>query len=180
MLSLFQGGHCMNRRRIITRVLEENESVMSITCFPQLGVADYFTPINNDGISRKSLSYSFPDVCTSSFPRFGYDLNISFLWSSGLTENIRLRRKRKIDIQVPIYKDTNTDLEAIHQMIGLGNSFLLENEQKKQVNEVVPVVPDPVDGQIHMDAMGYGMGLSCLQVSTTKSFFMTLGNLSKL
>ena len=97
-----------------------------------------------------------------------------------MTENIRLRRKRKIDIQVPIYKDINTDLEAIHQMIGLGNSFLLENEQKKQLNEVVPVVPDPIDGQIHMDAMGYGMGLSCLQVSTTKSFFMTLGNLPKL
>ncbi|CAG7734850.1 unnamed protein product [Allacma fusca] len=59
-----------------------------------------------------------------------------------LTRNIRSRRGSKIDIQVPIFKDVNTPSPFIEEGV---------DEQK----------PD----HIYMDAMGFGMGCCCLQVT---------------
>lgn len=56
-----------------------------------------------------------------------------------LTKNIRLRRKHTVDIRVPLYIDENTNMEEI-----------------RKTNE-------PYDGFIYLDAMCFGMGLSCLQ-----------------
>jgi glutamate--cysteine ligase catalytic subunit len=56
-----------------------------------------------------------------------------------LTENIKLRRKEKVNIQVPIFKDTNT-------------KYVATNEE-------------PYPGFIYMDAMGFGMGSTCLQTT---------------
>jgi glutamate--cysteine ligase catalytic subunit len=58
----------------------------------------------------------------------------------GLMQSIRERRGKKIEIYAPIYPDTNTNL-------------------------TVPTEDEPVPGQIYMDAMGFGMGCSCLQVT---------------
>lgn len=55
-----------------------------------------------------------------------------------LTKNIRERRGRKVEILVPLFPDEKTDLK--------GTS-----------------VEEPFAGKIYMDAMGFGMGMSCLQ-----------------
>ncbi|CAL8143842.1 unnamed protein product [Orchesella dallaii] len=59
-----------------------------------------------------------------------------------LTRNIRSRRGNKIDIQVPIFKDKNTP---------------------SPFDE--PGVPEQKPDMIYMDAMGFGMGCCCLQVT---------------
>ena len=56
---------------------------------------------------------------------------------STLTKNIRTRRGSKVNIESPIYKDINTD-----------ETLLNEN-----------------NGKVHMDCMGFGMGMCCLQVT---------------
>lgn len=55
-----------------------------------------------------------------------------------LTRNIRERRGRKVEILVPIYNDVKTDRTSV-------------------------TAEEPVPGHIYMDAMGFGMGSSCLQ-----------------
>lgn len=57
-----------------------------------------------------------------------------------LTRNIRKRRGGKVCINVPIYKDINT---------------------KIPVEFSLPETPD----HVYMDAMGFGMGCSCLQLT---------------
>ena len=61
-------------------------------------------------------------------PRFG-----------NLTRNIRLRRGKKVEIKIPIYKDINTNLS--------------------------PTPEEPFPGYVYMDAMAFGMGNCCLQVT---------------
>ena len=52
---------------------------------------------------------------------------------AGLVKSIRERRGEKVNIQVPIYQDLNTNLTE-------------------------PTVEEPYPGQIYMDAMHFGMG----------------------
>lgn len=59
-----------------------------------------------------------------------------------LTRNIRSRRGSKIDIQIPIFKDEATPSPFIE-----------------------PGVPDQKPDMIYLDAMGFGMGMCCLQVT---------------
>ena len=82
-------------------------------------------------ISNNKLSYSIylNDKIINRHPRFG-----------NLTRNIRQRRGSKVDIQIPIFKDINTDFSKITNL-------------------------DPNPGFITMDAMGFGMGCCSLQVT---------------
>jgi len=59
---------------------------------------------------------------------------------SGIMKSIRERRGEKVKILVPIYPDTNTNLSK-------------------------PTDDEPYPGHIYMDAMHFGMGCSCLQVT---------------
>ncbi len=59
---------------------------------------------------------------------------------SGLVKSIRERRGEKVDIRVPIYKDEKTNLTT-------------------------PTKDEPYPGDIHMDAMAFGMGQCCLQIT---------------
>uniref|UniRef100_F6U843 Glutamate--cysteine ligase n=1 Tax=Ornithorhynchus anatinus TaxID=9258 RepID=F6U843_ORNAN len=67
---------------------------------------------------------------------------------STLTRNIRHRRGEKVVINVPIFKDKNTPSPFIE-------SFPQDDEAAKAAK------PD----HIYMDAMGFGMGNCCLQVT---------------
>jgi hypothetical protein len=68
------------------------------------------------------------DYIINSHPRFGC-----------LARNIRLRRGKKVEILVPIFKDTNTSIEKTQD--------------------------EPYPGYIYMDSMPFGMGSSCFQVT---------------
>ena len=78
-----------------------------------------------------------------------------------LTRNIRCRRGEKVAINLPVFQDENT--RDPHEI-------LVEKYGAEAVKASKP-------GHIYMDAMGFGMGQSCLQVSklyyVEKSFQMS-------
>jgi glutamate--cysteine ligase catalytic subunit len=115
------------RRRTIAQHLQPDEMVISMTSFPRLGCPGtvYPSPSPNGPIAKSSY---LPDAIINPHPRFGT-----------LTANIRERRTSKVDINIPLFRDTNTNPLA----------------------DVSAESPKPYN--IHMDAMGFGMGCCCLQ-----------------
>lgn len=59
---------------------------------------------------------------------------------AGLMQSIRERRGEKVEIRVPIFKDKHTNLTS-------------------------PTADEPYPGEIYMDAMHFGMGQCCLQIT---------------
>ncbi|ELK30655.1 Glutamate--cysteine ligase catalytic subunit [Myotis davidii] len=167
------------RRKEATSLLKENQALCTITSFPRAAVAnlsdltDHQWPSEHqlatialEGVlwamsERSSLmrlgcpgftlpevkpnpveggasrSLFFPDEAINKHPRF-----------STLTRNIRHRRGEKVVINAPIFKDKNTPSPFIE-------TFPEDDEAAKASK------PD----HIYMDAMGFGMGNCCLQVT---------------
>ncbi|XP_045860681.1 glutamate--cysteine ligase catalytic subunit [Meles meles] len=127
------------RRKEATSLLGENQALCTITSFPRLGCPGFtlpeFKPNPVEGGASKSLF--FPDEAINKHPRF-----------STLTRNIRHRRGEKVVINVPIFKDKNTPSPFIETFP--------EDEEAAKASK-----PD----HIYMDAMGFGMGNCCLQVT---------------
>ena len=127
-----------------------NNSFLSLGSYPLLGVGNYYineeveeeeyiedekmhkakmkylSDMKNNNLSKSNY---LKDTIINKHPRFG-----------NLTRNIRLRRGKKVEIKIPIYKDVNTDLNTITE-------------------------EEPFPGYINMDAMGFGMGCCSLQVT---------------
>lgn len=121
------------RRHEIDELLADDESMMTLTNFPRLGAPDFTWPIykpqpdNEDSVNR---SLYFPDEAI--FPhRASYN---------AMTKNIRLRRGDKVNINLTVFKDKNTQ---------------------------IPVEGAPADqpDAVYMDAIGFGFGCCCLQVT---------------
>ena len=70
-----------------------------------------------------------------------------------LTRNIRCRRGEKVAINLPVFQDDNT--KDPHEI-------LVEKYGAEAAKASKP-------GHIYMDAMGFGMGQSCLQVSKARN-----------
>lgn len=79
--------------------------------------------------NKYSRSKFIIDSTENPHPRFG-----------GLMTSIRERRGELVNIQIPIYRDDNTNLTE-------------------------PTEEEPFPGMIYMDSMHFGMGCSCLQVT---------------
>jgi glutamate--cysteine ligase catalytic subunit len=113
---------CLN---MASAELDPTARMLSAPCFPLLGVGDFFTPKASEEPQRTVCQSDFlDDRVIFPHPRF-----------PGLTANIIARRRRKIDIRVPLFIDTAT------------------------------VDDEPVPGTICMDANGFGMGMCSLQVT---------------
>jgi hypothetical protein len=97
----------LRRKRILT-VLHENEIAPTLSTFPMIGAQgnDGTVPATQIG-GPQTLSDYISDGIINPHPRFGT-----------LTANIRQRRGSKVDIRVPLFRDTNTpefiDFEAPH------------------------------------------------------------------
>ena len=106
--------------------------ISSLPSFPLLGCGDYAQiPVDNNNIqgeNKFSTSIFTEDSGINPHPRF-----------PALTENIRNRRGRKVEIRVPMYQDTHTSSRRTHE--------------------------EPFPGEIYMDSMAFGMGCCCLQVT---------------
>ncbi|XP_025890066.1 glutamate--cysteine ligase catalytic subunit isoform X2 [Nothoprocta perdicaria] len=128
------------RRQEAASVLKENEAVCTVTSFPRLGCPGFtlpeYKPTPVEGGASKSLF--FPDEAINKHPRF-----------STLTRNIRHRRGEKVVINVPIFKDKNTPSPFIETF---------PNDDGEAARAAKP-------DYIYMDAMGFGMGNCCLQVT---------------
>lgn len=95
-----------------------------------------------------SQSIYVPDYIINPHPRF-----------AALTENIRSRRTEKVDIQVPLFRDSNTP------------EYLSEEDYQNNLsNGKYPQgFIRELNTNIHMDCMAFGMGMCCL-VSTLTFF----------
>ncbi|XP_076384766.1 glutamate--cysteine ligase isoform X1 [Megalopta genalis] len=129
------------RRQEASKLLKPNEVLMSLTNFPRSGAPDFTDPPTqptpSSGVSR---SLFFPDdAIYPGHPRF-----------KTLTRNIRQRRGEKVAINIPIYKDKNVPNPFKEDF---GN--LTESESSNAAKE----------DHIYMDAMGFGMGCCCLQLT---------------
>ncbi|NXL93759.1 GSH1 ligase, partial [Alectura lathami] len=128
------------RRQEAASVLKENEAVCTVTSFPRLGCPGFTVPEYKPTPVEEGASKSlfFPDEAINKHPRF-----------STLTRNIRHRRGEKVVINVPIFKDKNTPSPFIE-------TFPSDDGEAARAAK-----PD----YIYMDAMGFGMGNCCLQVT---------------
>ncbi|XP_028324948.1 glutamate--cysteine ligase catalytic subunit isoform X2 [Gouania willdenowi] len=133
-------GNMGKRRREASAVLSRNETLCTITAFPRLGCPGFTKPEFPPTPVEKGVSKSlfFPDEAINRHPRF-----------STLTRNIRHRRGEKVVINVPIFKDKCTPSPFVEV-------FPEDDGEAERA-----ALPD----HIYMDAMGFGMGNCCLQVT---------------
>lgn len=114
------------RRKEVTTFLKEDESILSMTHFPLLGVGDFCFPKCSTNGPVFDSDY-IPDEVRNPHPRFGT-----------LAKNIRTRKGRKVDINLPIFMDSCTVCPTEHK--------------ERQL-----------PGHIYGDCMAFGMGSSCVQ-----------------
>ncbi|XP_034183693.2 glutamate--cysteine ligase isoform X2 [Osmia lignaria lignaria] len=129
------------RRQEASKLLRPNEVLMSLTNFPRTGAPDFTDPPTKPAPdSGASKSLFFPDeVIYPGHPRF-----------KTLTRNIRKRRGEKVAINIPIYKDKNVPApfkEDFGRTVKDESSYAAKEDH------------------VYMDAMGFGMGCCCLQLT---------------
>jgi len=125
-----------NRRARLLAALNPGEVCPTIPCFPMLGVGDFMEPAAPPG-GPFTQSFFVPDALINPHPRFG-----------ALTQNIRTRRGEKVDVRMPRFRDTKTPRGT-----GPGGPPPTTLQAALEMDEV------------YMDAMAFGMGCCCLQVT---------------
>lgn len=123
-----------------------NEYPITLTTFPRLGTKDdyiqpYYPP------SGPALRSQFvPDEIANPHIRF-----------PTLAANIRSRRGRKVELNVPVFKDTNTPVPFKDPTVNYDLHKWPEDDDVR--NGAVK------DDHVYMDAMAFGMGSCCLQIT---------------
>ncbi|KAG8198502.1 hypothetical protein JTE90_017368 [Oedothorax gibbosus] len=130
------------RRLEVEALLGKDESLLCLTSFPRLGCAEFTDPPTKTNPKNSALrSIFFPDdVVFGGHPRF-----------ITLSRNIRERRGKKVVINVPIFRDKNTPDPFVEDFEPIGD----DGESKSAA----------LPNHVYMDAMGFGMGCCCLQVT---------------
>lgn len=146
-LSIFpgKGADRLDRRKIAKDHMASNEYPITLTTFPRLGakndVCPYF-PVSGERLRSQFL----PDEIANPHIRF-----------PTLAANIRSRRGRKVEINVPIFKDENTDAPFKDPTIDYDLHKWPEDDDVRN--------GAAKDDHIYMDAMAFGMGSCCLQIT---------------
>ncbi|WWC71056.1 uncharacterized protein I206_105009 [Kwoniella pini CBS 10737] len=132
------------RRQIIRSHLKKHELPITLTAWPRLGVsnANFTDPETSPDVENSSSRSEYVgELLTNPHARF-----------PTLTANIRSRRGSKVDIRVPLFIDENTVIpDGMKSSISNGHA--------------TPAKPLPGTPYIHMDAMAFGMGCCCLQIT---------------
>lgn len=135
------------RRNLARQHLKSNEIPLTFTSFPRLGVLGQFTePFFDPKDAVSSHSLFLPEQITNPHARF-----------PTLTSNIRSRRGSKVAVNLPIFFDQNTPRPFIDPSIPWDRSIYPEDCEAKNG----AALPD----HIYLDAMGFGMGCCCLQLT---------------
>lgn len=136
------------RRELLNQVLldyDKDSGLQALTMpsFPLLGTKDSFEEalFSSTNSQQASRSLFIPDDVISKHIRF-----------PTLTRNIRQRRGKKVDIRVPVYRDTKTTEHL--QNVSLFPNITNDMEGCRQSTDY-----------IYMDAMCFGMGCCCLQIT---------------
>ena len=123
-----------------------NEYPITLTTFPRLGTKDdyihpYFPP------SGPALRSQFvPDEIANPHIRF-----------PTLAANIRWRRGRKVELNVPVFKDKNTPEPFNDPTVNYDLHLWPEDDDVRN--------GAAKEGHVYMDAMAFGMGSCCLQIT---------------
>ena len=123
-----------------------NEYPITLTTFPRLGTKDDyicpFYPASGDKLRSQFL----PDEIANPHIRF-----------PTLAANIRARRGRKVEINVPIFRDDNTPMPFKDPTVNYDLHKWPEDDDVRN--------GAAKDDHIYMDAMAFGMGSCCLQIT---------------
>merc|ERR1719410_2706259 len=135
--------HNMRARRAeLEKMLDKDEICISTSSFPRLGCSGFTVPeYFPDPVNSFTKSLFWPSEATFlGHPRF-----------ARLSENIRKRRGEKVAINVPIFKDEKTPQPFRENLAAIGDDGSSAAAAK--------------DDHVYLDAMGFGMGLCCLQLT---------------
>lgn len=136
----------MRRREVAKAHMASNEYPVTMTTFPRLGTKDdyilpYYPP------SGPALRSQFvPDEIANPHIRF-----------PTLAANIRSRRGRKVELNVPVFKDTNTPSPFKDPTVDYDLHIWPEDDDVRN--------GAAKDDHVYMDAMAFGMGSCCLQIT---------------
>ncbi|KAL9103028.1 MAG: hypothetical protein Q9163_001887 [Psora crenata] len=134
------------RRAMAKEHMDAHEYPITLTTFPRLGTADEFIapyyPLSGDKLRSQFL----PDEVANPHIRF-----------PTLAANIRARRGRKVEINVPVFKDVNTLTPFKDPTVNYDLHKWPEDEDVRN--------GAAKDDHIYMDAMAFGMGSCCLQIT---------------
>lgn len=134
------------RRAIAKDHMLPTEHPITLTTFPRLGSPGVFTDPFYPVSGPKLRSQFVPDEIANPHIRF-----------PTLAANIRSRRGRKVQVNVPVFRDENTPWPWKDPTVNYDLHNWPEDDDVR--NGAAP------DNFIHMDAMAFGMGSCCLQIT---------------
>ncbi|RYC59500.1 hypothetical protein CHU98_g6709 [Xylaria longipes] len=134
------------RRKIAKDHMNSDEYPITLTTFPRLGVPGVFTDPYYPPSGPKLRSQFVPDEIANPHIRF-----------PTLAANIRWRRGRKVQVNVPVFHDEKTPNPWKDPTVNYDLHNWPEDDDVR--NGAAP------DNFIHMDAMAFGMGSCCLQIT---------------
>lgn len=134
-------------RRIIAKDhMRSDEYPITLTTYPRIGYPEVFTDPYYPVSGPRLRSQFVPDEIANPHIRF-----------PTLAANIRSRRGRKVQVNVPVFKDKNTPWPWKDPTVNYDLHNWPEDDDVR--NGAAP------DNYIHMDAMAFGMGSCCLQIT---------------
>lgn len=133
------------RRKLAKDHIYDNEFPITLTTFPLLGDRKSITPFFPPGGS-KLRSQFVPDEIANPHIRF-----------PTLAANIRWRRGRKVELNVPVFHDVNTAKPWKDPTVNYDLHDWPEDDDVRN--------GAAKDDHIYMDAMAFGMGSCCLQIT---------------
>lgn len=138
--------HNMKWRRAIAKDhMAPTEYPITLTTFPRLGTKGCTTP-SYPVLGEKLRSQFVPDEIANPHIRF-----------PTLAANIRSRRGRKVEINVPVFRDEKTPWPFKDPTVDYDlHKWPEDSDVRNGATK---------DGYIYMDAMAFGMGSCCLQIT---------------
>ncbi|KAI9723808.1 MAG: Zn finger-containing GTPase- Activating Protein for ARF [Chrysothrix sp. TS-e1954] len=136
----------MKRRRTIAKEhMAATEAPITLTTFPHLGLPDTLVP-DYPPSGERLRSQFLPDEIANPHIRF-----------PTLAANIRSRRGRKVEINVPVYQDEKTPQPFFDPTVNYEMHKWPEDDDVRK--------GAAKQDHIYMDAMAFGMGSCCLQIT---------------
>lgn len=171
----------MSRRLKLQSILPENTYVASMTAFPRFGLGDFMWSRSEKSVTSSASTHqpSTAYVNTPTHHQLSVDRNlIDHLGTPRalinphprfptLLSNIEKRRKRKIDVLLPVMADMHTnDSHIWNKSISVEDAeALLSSDKNLEVTAAANNTANPVHSRIYFNDFGFGMSLSCLQVT---------------
>jgi glutamate--cysteine ligase catalytic subunit len=137
----------MKLRRVIAKDhMDPDQYPITMTTFPRLGTKDDFTTPYYPPSGPALRSQFVPDEIANPHIRF-----------PTLASNIRWRRGRKVELNVPVFKDSKTPSPFKDPTVNYDLHTWPEDDDVRN--------GAAKDDCVYMDAMAFGMGSCCLQIT---------------